>query len=350
MLALQIGDDAAIGLIDAAEPPLVEPTDVLVRVTTTTICGGDVHLRHGVIPVEPNFISGHEYVGVVEEIGEAVRTLVPGDRVVGAAIVSCGVCDRCRVGAPQGCRSGGILGAGPSWGGFGGSHAERLRVPFADRTAAKVPDSLEDEQVLLVGDVLATGFHGARSAAVAPGDVVAVLGAGPVGLCAVHCLSLFGASRVVAIEPEEARRKMALTLGADAALAPGEDPAAAVLAATDGREPDVVIECAGHPATLRAAVELVRPGGRIAVIGNPGGHEALPLIDLFNKAVTYSGGLARLDCLSELVALIDAGRLDLRPMITHRFALADIVDGFELFEARDDGVIKVGVSVGGTAA
>ncbi len=141
MLALQIGDDAAIGLIDAAEPRLVEPTDVIVRVTTTTICGGDVHLRHGVIPAEPNFVSGHEYVGVVEEIGEAVRTLVPGDRVVGAAIVSCGVCDRCRVGAPQGCRSGGILGAGPSWGGFGGSHAERLRVPFADRTAAKVPDS-----------------------------------------------------------------------------------------------------------------------------------------------------------------------------------------------------------------
>src|ERR1700760_1828071 len=180
MLALQIGDDAAIGLIDAAEPRLIEPTDVIVRVTTTTICGGDVHLRHGVIPAEPNFVSGHEYVGVVEEIGEAVRTLVPGDRVVGASIVSCGVCDRCRVGAPQGCRSGGILGAGPSWGGFGGSHAERLRVPFAPRTALSAP------------------------------------------------------ARVVASEPEETRREMALALGADAALAPGDDPAAAVLAATEG--------------------------------------------------------------------------------------------------------------------
>ncbi|MBS1880399.1 MAG: alcohol dehydrogenase catalytic domain-containing protein [Actinobacteria bacterium] len=141
MRALLCEDGGAIRLAEVPEPVLEDPGDVVVRVTLTTICGGDVHLRHGVIPAEMPFVSGHEYVGVVEEVGEAVRTVSPGDRVVGAAIISCGVCDRCRVGAPQGCRSGGILGAGPSWGGFGGTHAERLRVPFADVNTVRVPDS-----------------------------------------------------------------------------------------------------------------------------------------------------------------------------------------------------------------
>jgi alcohol dehydrogenase len=345
MKALLIEDAAELRLDQVPEPRLEDPADVLVQVTTTTICGGDVHLRHGVIPAEKGFVSGHEYVGVVEEVGEAVRTLSPGDRVVGAAIISCGVCDRCRVGAPQGCRSGGILGGGPSWGGFGGSHAERLRVPFADRTTALVPDSLEDEEVLMVGDILATGFHGARAAAVAPGDVVAVLGAGPVGLCAIHCLRLFGARRVIAIEPEPARREKALELGADLALAPGEDVVATVLGANDGAEVDVVIECAGDPSTLFAAPTMTRAGGRIAVVGNPGEHRELPLIEVFNKAQTYSGGLARLDCLQELVDLIAAGRLDLRPLVTHRVTLEEIVAGFELFEERRDGVIKVAVTL-----
>ncbi len=346
MKALLCEDDGAIRLAEQPDPRVEQPGDVLVRLTLTTICGGDVHLRHGVIPAEKHFVMGHEYVGVVEAVGAAVETVVPGDRVVGAAIISCGVCDRCRVGATQGCRFGGILGAGRSWGGFGGTHAELLRVPFADHTTAKVPDSLDDEQVLFVGDILSTGHYGARAGGVAPGDVVAVLGAGPVGLCAVHCLGLFGASQVVAADLEPERRAIARRLGATATVDPADGPlTAAVLEATGGVEPDVVIECAGSAATLAAAAELVRPGGSMAVVGNPGTNRELPLIDLFNKAVTYTGGLARLDRMPELIRLIDAGRLDLRPLITHRITLDEIVAGFELFGERRDGVVKVAVSI-----
>lgn len=346
MRALVCEEGGALRLASVDAPELEAPGDALVRITTTTICGGDVHLRHGVIPAEMGFVMGHEYVGVVEAVADGVRTLRPGDRVVGAAIISCGVCDRCTKGAAQQCREGGILGAGRTWGGLGGTHAELLRVPFADRTTAVVPADLDDEQVLLVGDILSTGLHGARTGGVAPGDVVVVLGAGPVGLCAVHAATLFGPSRIVATDLEPGRLAVARRVGADATVDAGDaDVVAAVLEATGGIEPDVVIEAAGSQATLLQAAELVRPGGRIAVIGNPGAARELPLIDLFNKAATVTGGLAALDRMPELIRLIAAGRLDLRPLITHRFALDEIEAAFELFERRREGVVKVAVHV-----
>jgi alcohol dehydrogenase len=219
-------------------------------------------------------------------------------------------------------------------------------MPFADATTAKVPDGLADEQVLLVGDVLSTGLHGVITGGVQPGHVVAVLGAGPVGLCAAHAATLYSPSRIVVTDLEPARRELALRLGADDAIDAGApDVVGDVLGATGGAQPDVVIEAAGSQATLLQAAELVRPGGRIAMIGNPGDARELPLIDLFNKAATLTGGLARLDRMAQLVALIAAGRLDVLPLVTHRRPLAEIEDAFELFERREDGVVKVAVRV-----
>jgi alcohol dehydrogenase len=330
---------------EVPDPQLEDPTDVVVRITTTTVCGSDVALVHGHIPTAPGFVLGHEYVGVVEEVGSAVRRLRPGQRVVGPAAPYCGTCPTCAAGQIQRCERGGVLGSGAPWGGFGGTQAERLRVPHADRDLVPVPDELTDEQVLFVGDILPTGWSAVRWTEVDPGDVLVVLGAGPVGLAAVLTAQLVSPRTLVVVDPLPERRELATRLGATVALDPtSEDIAAAVADLTVGGA-DGVVEAAGRPDTVLQATQLVRVGGTVAVVGIPPVPVELPIADLLMRNVTLRQGLGYLGDMGRLVALIEAGRLDATPLITHRFSGERLAEAFHAFERQEDGIVKPAIAL-----
>jgi alcohol dehydrogenase len=332
---------------DVPDPTVQDPTDVVVRITTTTVCGSDVGLVHGHIPTAPGFVLGHEYVGVVEEVGAAVRRLQPGQRVVGPAAPYCGTCPTCAAGQIQRCERGGVLGSGEPWGGYGGTQAERLRVPHADRDLVPIPDDLSDEQVLFAGDILPTGWSAVRWTGIEPGDTLVVLGAGPVGLAAVLTAQLVAPRAVIVVDPIADRRKLAETLGATATLDPtGVDVAAAVAELTGGGAHGVV-EAAGRADTVVQATQLVRVGGSVAIVGIPPGPVELPIADLLMRNVTLRQGLGYLGDMDRLVALIAAGRLDATPLITHRFTGEQLADAFHTFERQDDGIVKPAIAMAG---
>jgi alcohol dehydrogenase len=330
---------------DVPDPTLQDPTDVVVRITTTTVCGSDVGLVHGHIPTAPGFILGHEYVGVVEELGAAVQRLKPGQRVVGPAAPYCGSCPTCARGQIQRCERGGVLGSGAPWGGYGGTQAERLRVPHADRDLVPVPDDLGDEQVLFAGDILPTGWSAVRWTQVDPGDTLVVLGAGPVGLAAVLTAQLVAPRAVIVVDPLADRRKLAETLGATATLDPTSDDVAAAVAELTAGGADGVVEAAGRADTVVQATQLVRVGGAVAVVGIPPGPVELPIADLLMRNVTLRQGLGYLGDMDRLVALIAAGRIDATPLITHRYTGDQLAEAFHTFERQDDGIVKPAIAM-----
>ena len=333
-----------ISLQEVSKPGIVAPTDALIRVTLTTICGSDVHLVRGHIPTEPGFIMGHEFVGRVEEVGIAVSRFKPGDRVVGPASPFCGTCDNCRAGQIQRCLNGGMLGSGRAWGDLSGTHSEFILMPFADRTLVPVPPSLKDEQVLFVGDILSTGYYGVCKAGLCPGESVVVLGAGPVGLCAVHAATLFGPRNIIAVDLIEHRLQLARDMGATHVIdATKGDVVQQVLEYTNGG-PEVVIEAAGAPVTIQQAVDMIRIGGRIMVVGLPTRHVEFSLPAMIMKNVSLFTGLAYLGNMERLVRLIEAGKLDTTPLISHRMRLSEIVQGFKMFAAQQNNVVKIAVT------
>ena len=348
MKALVYNGPGEIRLADVPEPVLRQPSDAIVRVTATSICGSDVHILHGHMPgMMPGTIVGHEFVGVVEEVGSAVAGLRPDDRVAGPAAVWCGTCRTCRRGLPALCENRGIFGCGSLYGDLPGAQAELVRVPYADLALQLIPPGLSDEQVIFAGDILATGYSavagmtpGAR--AVDQGDTVAVFGAGPVGLCAVAAARLFGPAHVVAVDLENYRLEMAARLGADRVVDPAiEDPKAAIRDLTDGWGADVVVEAAGRPETLGTALAAVAPGGTVSVVGLFQESVPVPIPRLTQRNVTLRMGLGDLSQMALLLRLIEAGRLDLTPLITHRLPLDEGPRGYEIFEQRLDGAIKV---------
>lgn len=338
----------AIGKVSLQEVPVPElhsPTGALVRITMTTICGSDVHLVHGHIPTEPGFVMGHEFVGVVEAVGEAVRRFKPGDRVTGPAAPYCGTCENCRAGQIQRCADGGVLGSGKPWGDLTGTHSEYTLMPHADSNLVRIPDALSDEQVLFVGDILSTGYHGVRQAAVGPGDTVVVMGAGPVGLCAVHTARLFGPQQIIAVDLIGQRLALAKRMGADQILNAAEgNVVQRVMELTGGHGPEAVVEAVGASTTLRQALQMVRVGGRVSMVGIPGEPMELALPVMFMKNVTLTMGLANLGDMETLIKLIAAGKLDTTPMITHRISLAEIESGFHKFEKQEEGVVKIAIT------
>jgi alcohol dehydrogenase len=317
---------------DVPDARVQEPTDVVVHVDTTTICGTDLHILHGDVPaVTDGRVLGHEAVGTVVEAGSAVSGVAVGDRVLVPAITRCGRCEYCQRGMPSHCRTLGGIG----WV-FGhlidGTQAELVRVPFADTSLYALPDGVPDEQAIFLADSLPTGYEvGVLAGQVRPGDTVAVVGTGAVGLAAVLTTGLWGASRVIAIDSNKFRAQKALEFGATDAVDVGPGTVDDVKALTDGLGVDVAIEAVGVPETLRTAAALVRPGGRIANIGVHGVPVELPMQDLWIQNVTLSMGLVDTTSIPTLLRMVAGGRIPAEKMGTHRFTFGEIDRAYEVF-------------------
>jgi alcohol dehydrogenase len=327
------------------DPGLAEPTDIVVQVDTTTICGTDLHILKGDVPaVTDGRILGHEAVGTVVAVGSAVNSLAEGDRVLVPAITSCGRCAFCKRAMPSHCQATGGIG----WI-FGhlidGTQAEYARVPFAETSVHKVPEGVTDERVIFLADILPTGYEvGVRNGQVKPGDVVVVVGAGPVGLAAIQTASLAGAARIIALDPAGTRREHSQRFGADDAIDPADaDAEDQVMALTDGRlGADVAIEAVGMPDTFDICTRVVRPGGVIANIGVHGAPTTLHLEDLWIKNVTITTGLVDGTTVPMLLQLVRSGKIAADLFGTHDFALHDMMAAYDTFaEAAKHNALKV---------
>jgi alcohol dehydrogenase len=327
---------------DVPEPVIVDPTDAIVRIDSSTICGTDLHILKGDVPeVKPGTILGHEAVGTVTAVGAAVTTLVEGDRVLVSCISSCGRCRFCKEARYGLCTGGGGWIFGHL---IDGLQAEYARVPFADTSVYKVPDELSDEQVLFLADILPTAFEcGVLNGRVEPGDTVAIVGAGPIGLAAIMTAKLFTPGKIVAIDLADARLDKALEFGADIVINNGrEDALARVQGLTDGLGADVAIEAVGVPETFELCTELIRPGGRVANVGVHGCAATLHLERLWIRDVLITTGLVDTFTTPKLLKLIAEGRLDPTPFATHRFGLSDTEQAYDVFsDAANTNALKV---------
>ena len=314
------------------DPGIQRPSDAIVRIDTSTICGTDLHILKGDVPtVTEGRTLGHEAVGTVVETGNAVENFKGGDRVLVSCISACGRCTYCRRGMYGQCQSGGgwILGHLVD-----GTQADFARIPFADNSLYKIPEGLSDEQVLFIADILPTGFEvGVLNGGVKPGDVVAVVGAGPVGLAAMMTSRLYGPSRVVAIDVADSRLHSAQSqFGADETVnSSADDAVEAIRGLTNGLGADVAIEAVGIPETFELCTELVRPGGRVANIGVHGHPATLHLETLWIKNVTITTGLVDTHSTPTLLKLVSEGRIDPLPFGTHNFGLGDILESYSVF-------------------
>jgi alcohol dehydrogenase len=324
------------------DPTIIDPTDIIVRIDTTTICGTDLHILKGDVPeTTPGTILGHEAVGTVEEVGAGVTTVSRGDRVLMSCVTSCGRCRFCKE-----ARFGQCLGGG-GWI-FGhlidGVQADYARVPFADNSVYKVPDGLTDEQVLFLADILPTSYEvGVLNGAVSPGDVVAIVGAGPIGLAAILTARLYTPGRIIALDLADSRLEAAERFGADLTINNGrEDAVAQIMELTDGLGADSAFEAVGVPESFELAADLVRPGGRVANIGVHGKPVSLHLEKLWTRDVTITTGLVDTFSIAPLMRLVASGRLDPSAFATHRFALEDTMAAYDAFaDAASSGALKV---------
>ena len=327
-------------------PQLQAPTDALVRVTLSSICTSYLHILNGSVPrARPGIILGHEFVGEVVETGAEVRRVRPGQRVAVNVETFCGQCFFCRQGFVNNCERGGWeLGCR-----IDGCQTEYVRVPFADNGLDALPDSVDDLSALLVGDVLASGYFGAELAAIRPGDTVLVIGAGPVGICAMLCARLFGPARIIAVDRRADRLELARRMNAADTLiraADGmgtADMAGLVRELTQGRGADAVIECAGEAATFELAWQAARPNACVALVALYEAPQTLPLPHMYGKNLIFKTGGVDAVHSARLIRLIELGRLDTRPLITHTFPLGNIADAYDVFAHRRDGCIKCAI-------
>src|ERR1700722_13712453 len=316
---------------EVAKPKLQADTDAIVRVDATTICGTDLHILKGDVPaVTDGRILGHEAVGTVESVGAGVKNVKAGDKVLVSCITSCGACRYCREARYGQCLGGGgwILGYL-----IDGTQAEYVRVPFADLSTYPAPAGVSDEALLMVADILPTGYEvGVLNGKVQPGDVVAVVGAGPVGLSAIMGSRLFSPSHIVAIDLADSRLEAAKQFGADVTVNNSrEDPAAVIAGLTNGLGADVTIEAVGVPATFELAAALVRPGGHVANVGVHGKPAALHLETLWTRDVTITTGLVDTFSTPTLIRLLAGGQLQTSLFVTQRYALDDMMTAYEVF-------------------
>ena len=324
------------------DPELVDPTDVLVRIDTTTICGTDLHILKGDVPeTKPGTILGHEAVGTVQDIGSSVSTLAAGDRVLLSCVSACGRCRFCKAGHYGQCLGGGGWIFGHT---IDGVQSEYARVPFADNSVYKIPDGLTDEQVLFLADILPTSFEvGVLNGAVRPGDTIAIVGAGPIGLAAIMTAKLYTPGRIIAIDLADSRLEGARRFGADTTINNGqEDAVARIMELTDGLGVDAALEAVGVPGTFELCTQLVRPGGHVANIGVHGKPASLHLETLWIRDVTIMTGLVDTFSIPQLLALIGSGHLDPSLFVTHRYELDDTMSAYDTFaRAGETGALKV---------
>ena len=343
MLAYTYISPGRFELIEKPRPVLLDAKDAIVRVTLGSICTSDLHIKHGSVPrAVPGITVGHEMVGVVEETGSGVSSVKAGDRVAVNVETFCGECFFCRHGYVNNCTDpdgGWALGCR-----IDGGQAEYVRVPHADTGLCRIPDTVSDEQALFAGDILATGFWAARIAEISAGDTVLVIGAGPTGICALQCAMLHNPGILVVCERDPERREFVRRLYPDVLVTgPGECRDLVMSTAAHGGA-DAVMELAGSADSFRLAWECARPNAVVTVAALYDGPQLLPLPDMYGKNLTFkTGGVDGCDC-AEILKLVEAGRIDTTPLITHRFPLKEIGKAYHLFENRLDGVMKVAVT------
>jgi threonine dehydrogenase-like Zn-dependent dehydrogenase len=332
---------------EVAEPRLVDPTDVLLRITTSAVCGSDLHQYHGRgggALVQTGATMGHEFMGTVEEAGSEVQSVKRGDRVIVPFSVSCGRCEWCLRRLPTQCATTGRAVFGGRFGHvWGGGQAERIRVPFADHLCEKVPADMSDDDALFLGDILSTGYVCAENGGIRPGDSVAVFGAGPVGLLALQSAQLFGPARVFAVDRVGYRLALAEEFGAEPVNLDAGDPAERLRAATGGRGPDVVLECVGHEVPLTQAIQAVRPGGTVSSVGvyvEP--SLPFPAREAFFKDLSLKMGICNArNHMAPLMPLVRLGKLKPARIITHTMPLKEAPRGYAIFDKKEDRAIKV---------
>jgi len=329
-------------LVEKPRPALLEPTDAIVSVTLGSICSSDLHIKHGSVPrAVPGITVGHEMVGIVEEAGPQVSGVKVGDRVTVNVETFCGECFFCRHGYVNNCTSphgGWALGCR-----IDGGQTQYVRVPLATQGLCRIPDSVTDEQALLVGDVLATGFWAARISDITPEDTVLIIGAGPTGICTLLCVMLKQPKRIIVCEPSEERRQFVRTHYPEVLLTTPDECEEFVRQNSDHGGADRVLEVAGARDTFQLAWRCARPNATVTVVALYDEPQVLPLPQMYGKNLTFkTGGVDGCDC-EEVLGLIEQGKIDTTPLITHRFPLERIEEAYRLFENKEDGVIKVAI-------
>ena len=343
MLAYTYIEHGKFELIEKPKPGLKDPCDAIVRVTLGSICTSDLHIKHGSVPrALPGTTVGHEMVGIVEQVGADVTSIRPGDRVTVNVETFCGECFFCRHGYVNNCtdaNGGWALGCR-----IDGGQAEYVRVPYADQGLNCIPDAVSDEQALFVGDVLATGFWAARISEITEKDTVLIIGAGPTGICTLLCVMLKHPRRIIVCEKSPERIRLVREHYPDVQVVEPEDCREIVLRSSDHGGADVVLEVAGTDDTFRLAWECARPNAIVTVVALYDRPQVLPLPDMYGKNLTFkTGGVDGCDC-AEILRLIEEGKIDTTPLITHRFPLNEIEEAYRIFENKLDGVMKVAVS------
>jgi len=329
-------------LINKPKPELQHARDAIVRVTLSSICTSDLHIKHGSVPrAVPGITVGHEMVGIVEQVGDEVHTVKPGDRVTVNVETFCGECFFCQHGYVNNCtdpNGGWALGCR-----IDGGQAEYVRVPFADQGLNRIPDRVSDEQALFVGDILATGFWAARISEIKSQDTVLIIGAGPTGICTLLCVMLHNPKQIIICEKSAERIQFVQAHYPHVKVVTPEECIATVRNSSNHGGADVVIEVAGADDTFQLAWEAARPNAIVTIVALYDKPQILPLPDMYGKNLTFkTGGVDGGDC-AEILRLIEEGKIDTTPLITHHFALTDIVKAYDLFENKKDGVIKVAI-------
>jgi 2-desacetyl-2-hydroxyethyl bacteriochlorophyllide A dehydrogenase len=326
-----------VSVIDVAKPSIHGADEALIKVTLSAVCGSDLHAYHGRIPMAAGELLGHEFVGVVEEAGSGVKRFKPGDRVVASFYIACGHCTLCRKGWFNECENLATFGFGRVLGGLGGGQAEYIVVPMADQSMEPIPTGMTDEQAIFVGDILATGMFAAERAEIKPGDAVAVVGAGPVGLMATMCAQLFGPARVFAIDMVDSRLEIAQELGGTPINSSRLNAIEAVEDQTGGIGADSSIEAVGVPSSIDTAMRCVRGGGTISMVGVPSELNGdFPYYMFWEKALTFRCGRCNVQrYMRPLLDLIAAGRLHPEKIISHRMKLDDAEEAYRMFAARE---------------
>ena len=345
MLAYTYVSNGTFELLEKPKPTLQDDRDAIVKVTLASICTSDLHIKHGSVPrAVPGITVGHEMVGIVEQVGSAVTTVKPGDRVTVNVETFCGECFFCRHGWVNNCtdpNGGWALGCR-----IDGGQAEFVRVPYADQGLNKIPDSVTDLQALLVGDVLATGYWAAQISEIQSEDTVLIIGAGPTGLCTLQCVQLHNPKRIIVCDADASRLAFVRRHYPEVLTAPPEGLRDFVLAHSDHGGADVVLEVAGSDESFSMAWQCARPNAIVTVVALYDGPQVLPLPDMYGKNLTFkTGGVDGCNC-QDTLQLIAQGKLDTTPLITHTYPLKDIAAAYQLFENKQDGVIKVAIVCG----
>lgn len=336
MRAVTFQAPGEVRIEEKPSPEIGAADEAVVRVEASGICGSDLHIYHGRVPVEPGFTIGHEFVGTVLATGADVERAAVGDRVLGCFHTACATCGACLRGDYHRCERGRIFGHGSHLGDLQGAQADELLVPRANLTLRRVPEGVSDEVALFAGDVMGTGYHAVAHAGTRAGDTVAVLGLGPVGLCAVQAAVAAGATQVFAIDSVAQRLAMGERFGAVPLHLEESDPKRAVRAATEGRGVDVVVDAVGDPGPLAMAVSLARDAGTISGIGAYAGKGEVPIGLAWLKGLTLRLGLANVIAhVDRVLALIEAGKLDPSPLVSHRMKLDEVAEAYRIYDNRE---------------